>query len=169
MNRIGIVFIFVSSAFLTGISGCDDRMKVGLYKYELSSCPVENFVVPKTASYQKWELSEKEPRWKCPGSSYYLLANEKVRKRENIGSDDALNLYIKLQRGPTCSLIVAVAYDKYDREPKQRFSNFADNAANAIFQGPITLKTQSPEFEEIGTPEDFKKWCSGTTHGQPAD
>lgn len=160
MKWIQLLFVCAFSAFLTGISGCDSRMKVVLLQYELAECPQESFALPTNVVHQKWGLKLKEPRWVCSGTNYYLMADEKARAGGGFGKIETDEFYAKVIRKKSCSLVLAFAYDSV-AEPtsKERIVSYANDAANALFQGPIKAQTSKVSFETIGKPEDFKKWC----------
>lgn len=160
MRWIGILAICTLSVFLTGVSGCDSRMRYALFNYELSGCPEESVSLPSHVILKKWDLSAKNPPTACQDSSYYLMADEIARDGGGFGITKSAGFYAKVVHDKSCSVLVAFPFDVIAEEnPRKNLSIYSKDAVTALFQDPIKAKLPEKSFAIIQTHDDFKKWC----------
>ena len=146
---------------LSGVSGCDSRLKFAVYRYELTKCTPAGFSFPNETQYGEWEIKTDKPRIACPRFSHYLMTDEKFRSG-GFGTPKASSFCASIEgEGTSCELLLAFSFDLIDPDPEKRFRVYADAAATALLQGNnATAKVPPKSFATLGGKDDYEKWCT---------
>lgn len=153
----------LSATAVTQTGHCPGKSEFVVDRFQLSSCPVESFSLPRSVRDIRFEIRRGDSHPLSPNNS--LCPKFKAFSLKTISSQprNIALLHLRLTRGPACTLDVAYSLNLSRDDPAGE-ATLARTAAELIMQGSQTDITAAPvRRERFKTIEEVQAWCSQTS------
>jgi hypothetical protein len=161
-RRLTLPLSLLSVVLLTGFSDCG--LLVTRVEYPISPCPSKDFVLPKSASNERADATQRpfaDKDGECRRLYSYVGRQSSSGSGERSGWHQSEVFARFVSKGDSCSLLLAVPLIGAKSEFRKKDAVFIADPLPKLFFDAQKFTIGEPKVEFIGDEDEAREWCRG--------